>query len=109
MLDTIFLLRATQPNLDWNRLLQWLAGSVSASHVYLMLSYLERYDLVEIDESIFKKLALTRRSFGKLNLDVLHRVIDRHMLEGKGADSKRTVEMLSVVWEHLPLTRFPVA
>jgi Uncharacterised nucleotidyltransferase len=108
MLDTIFLLRTTQLSFDWDRLLHWLEGSVSASHVYLMLSYLRRYDLVEIDEPIFRKLTLTQRSFGELNLDVLHRVIDRHMLEGKGADSGRAERILSVVWGNLLLPGSPL-
>jgi Uncharacterised nucleotidyltransferase len=107
MLDMIFLLRGAHRGLDWDRLLHWLDGSVSASHVYLILSYLKQYDLVKIEESIFSKLALTQRSFGKLNLKMLHRVIDRHMLGGKTVDSKRVVELLSVVWGNLLLPSPP--
>jgi hypothetical protein len=56
MLDLIYLLRNARA-IQWERILDWLAGSVASSYVYLLLTYLDRYELLELAPEVLRSLS----------------------------------------------------
>jgi hypothetical protein len=82
MLDAIYLLK-NAPALRWERILEWLDGSIPSSYLYLLLTYLSRHRLVDIDPEILRELSFRQRSFGRVNLKVLHALIDRYITGGR--------------------------
>jgi hypothetical protein len=82
MLDVIYLLKSAR-TLNWERILEWLDGSVASTHLYLLLTYLRRHRLVDIDPAVLRELSSRQRSFGRVNLEVLHALIDRYIIGGR--------------------------
>jgi hypothetical protein len=85
MLDVIYLLKSRR-TLGWERILTWLDGSVASTHLYLLLTYLDSHRLVDIDPGILRELSSRQRSFGRVNLKVLHALIDRYIIGGRDFD-----------------------
>jgi hypothetical protein len=81
MLDLIYLLKQTKEAIDWEAMFDWLDGSIAATHLYLMLTYLARYGLIDIPPERLHDLALRQRSFGPLNLHIMHKLVDRYMID----------------------------
>ena len=52
MLDTIYLLRNAGTSLDWERILNGLEGSIACRHLYVLLTFLEKNQLIKIDPGI---------------------------------------------------------
>jgi Uncharacterised nucleotidyltransferase len=101
MLDVIYLLRSIAARLDWDLVLHWLRGSVAATHLYLLLTYLTGYRLIKVAPEVLRELFSLQRSFGHLNLKILHALIDRIVVAGKGFGGQRTLRNLGIVWSAL--------
>jgi hypothetical protein len=101
LVDTIYLLRHTTATLDWERLGAWLHGSVAAPHVYLMLTYLARRQVLEIDPQVLQTLSVRQRAFGTLNLRLLHALVDRYMVSGQPVGHRLSPRKLHLLWESL--------
>jgi len=68
LLDLIYLLKNTKNTLHWEQILDWLDGSVASTHLYLMLTYLDKYQLIDVALEILHGLFLRQQSFGNVNL-----------------------------------------
>ncbi len=83
LLDMIYLLKNNKDTIRWNRIVDWLEGSVASIDLYLMLTYLVKYKLIEIAPEILHELSLKQRSLGSLNLKIVHTLIDRYLVDGR--------------------------
>jgi Uncharacterised nucleotidyltransferase len=101
-LDIIYLLRRAQQNIRWDAILNWVQDSVAGTHLYLVLSYLNKNNLIELDRKILADLFERQRSFGILNLKIAHSLITRYVVAGKVPVAPGKV---AVVWENLLLDR----
>jgi len=69
-LDIIYLLRRAQQNIRWDAIFKWVQDSVAATHLYLVLSYLNKNEISDLDNKILADLFVRQRSFGTLNLKI---------------------------------------
>lgn len=78
MLDVIFLLRTTP--LDWDWIRHAVAHGVVASHLGLMLGYLYSRDIMAVDTTGQPLMTDSLEKLGKLNAELLYRIIDRYVV-----------------------------
>jgi hypothetical protein len=83
LLDIIYLLKKTSHPIRWETILNWVEHSVAGTHLYLVLSYLAKNDIVELDRTILAELFAGQKSFGRLNLKIAHSLITRYIAAGK--------------------------
>jgi hypothetical protein len=100
-LDMIFLLMNCGQRLDWDRILKWVIGSTTATHLYLLLRYLIKYNIVDIAPELLDKIGRERRVLNELDVKIIHRVIDRYLISGKDFGRILTQRNLSIIWSTL--------
>jgi len=104
-LDTIFILRGAQQGLRWKIIFDWVQNSVAATHLYLLLSYLQYKNIVCIDQDILRELFDRQKSFGMTNLKIAHWLITRYLVAGTVPLARGK---LSILWENLLRDQKPV-
>jgi hypothetical protein len=97
-LDTIFILRGAQHGLRWKIIFDWVGNSLAATHLYLLLSYLQYKNIVCIDQDILRELFGRQKSFGMTNLKIAHWLITRYLVVGTVPLARGK---LSILWENL--------
>ena len=105
--DTIYLLKHAGAAFSWEWILKAVSRSIPATYLYLLLSYLSHYGLVNIAPGIMRELSLSQRSFGRLSLKTTHRMIDDYLVKAPGFGlSERSV---GIIWKTLmlPAPTFP--
>ncbi|MGH7830581.1 MAG: nucleotidyltransferase family protein, partial [Candidatus Binatia bacterium] len=103
LVDAIFLLRRAGGELRWDRIIHWIQGSVAATYLYLLLSYMDRYQLVKMAREMMRELFLAQPSFGRVSLKVAHLLIDRFFVTGKSFGPVLSERNVSIVWKTLLL------
>jgi Uncharacterised nucleotidyltransferase len=98
LLDIIYLLKRAPHNIRWDAILNWVQGSVAGTHLYLVLSYLTKNGIIELDGTILADLFLRQKSFGRLNLKIAHSLITRYVVAGK---IPLAAGKVAVLWETL--------
>lgn len=83
LLDIVYLLKRTPHPIRWEAIFNWVEHSVAGTHLYLVLSYLAKNDMIELDRSILGELFVRQKSFGRLNLKIAHSLITRYVAAGK--------------------------
>jgi Uncharacterised nucleotidyltransferase len=106
LLDLVYLLRNSRA-IRWERIFGWLDDSCAATYVYLLLSYLDRHHLIDIEPGILGNLFGRQRSFGRTNLAVLHVLIDRYMVDGHQFRWLVSARNVDRVWKSLLLPGRP--
>jgi hypothetical protein len=106
MLDMIYLLQKAR-SIRWTGILEWLDGSVAATPVYVMLTYLDRHGLVELPAGILGDLALRQRSFGPASLGIIHAMIDRYVVNGQEFGRLVSERNFDITWRTLVSPRPP--
>ena len=101
-LDIIYLLRKAQRKIRWETILKWVQDSVAATHLYLVLSFLNQNNIFDLDEKLLADLFVRQKSFGTLNLKIAHYLITRYIVAGKIPIS---AWRLAALWENLLLDR----
>jgi hypothetical protein len=101
MLDLIYLLKHTKEAIHWDTIFDWIEGSVVATHLYLMLTYLAKYHLIDIPPERLHELSLRQGFFGTLNLNMLHTLIDRYIVDGHPHGRMCSADHLDVLWQTL--------
>ena len=99
-LDIIYLLRKAQLKIRWEAILKWVEDSVAATHLYLVLSYLNKNKIIDLDEGILEDLFVRQKSLGTLNLKIAHYLIRRYIVAGKTPIS---AWRLAAFWQNLLL------
>ena len=103
LVDAIFLLRRAGGELRWDRIIHWIQGSVAATYVYLLLSYMDRYHLIKMAREIRRELFLAQPSFGRVSLKVTHLLIDRFFVTGRSFGPVLRERNVGIVWQTLLL------
>ncbi len=107
MMDIICLLKNTKDTLCWEQILDWLHGSAASTHLYLMLTYLDKYQLVDVAPEILHGLFLRQRSFGNMNLKIMHTLIDHYFVDGRTFGRVLNLRNLRILWRTLLLPGQP--
>jgi hypothetical protein len=83
LLDLIYLLKNAPESLHWDLIVGWLHGSITALYLALLLTYLRKYQLVDISPEIPAQLCAGHNRLIGLNIKLLHIILDYHVVEGK--------------------------
>jgi len=83
IIDAIHLFKHVDGQLCWEWIVNSVRESIAATYLYLLLSYIDRHQLVEIPTEILRDLFLAQRSFGRPSLRTAHAIIDRYYVTGK--------------------------
>lgn len=106
IVDIIYILNTNNGDTDWNKILTWLKRSpVTASYLYLILTYLYKNDLVELPNEFIKKLSFIQNKFNSLNLIILHTLIEKYLVEGRKFGNVLTINNVTTIW--ITLTQGP--
>ena len=100
LLDIVYLLKRAPQNIRWDAIRNWVQNSVAGTHLYLVLSYLHKNKIIDLDNKILADLFARQRSFGIINLKIAHSLITRYVVAGKIPISGWR---LSAFWENLLL------
>jgi hypothetical protein len=103
MLDLIYLLKNTQEEVRWEQILDWLDGTAASTYLYLMLFYLHTHHLIIVPPEILQGLFMRQRSFGTLNLKIVHALIDRYIVDGYPLGRVFNSGHLDTLWKTLLL------
>jgi hypothetical protein len=101
--DAIYLLKRAGDELSWEWIMMSVHGSVAATYLYLLLSYLDRNRLVRIAPEILQELFSRQPSFGRISLGAAHAMIDRYFLAGKMFGALLSERNVTVIWNTLSL------
>ena len=107
LFDMIFLLQQAGQRLDWGKILSWLPGSMAATPLYLLLSYLSQAEVIQLAPEILPELFVRQRAFGARNLSVLHTIIDRYFVGGQTFGRLASLRNIDTVWKTLLLPGSP--
>jgi hypothetical protein len=99
MLDLIYLLKHTKDPDVWGQIGAWLLDSVAVVHLYLLLTYLNKYRLINIAPEILQALLVQQHAFGTVNLKLMHALIDRYIVDGKPFGYVRSLRHLDIIWQ----------
>ena len=108
MLDIIYLLRNTKDKFSWEKVLDWLDDSSTCTRLYLILTYLYKYQLIGVPPEILHELFLRQRSFGTINLKILHAFMDRHLVDGRPFGRMLSLRNLHILCQTLLLPGPPI-
>jgi Uncharacterised nucleotidyltransferase len=103
LLDTIYLLQRTAEVLDWGRLLTWLHGSVAGAPLYLLLTYLDASQLVDLTPEVLKGLGARQHGLNPRTLALGHWLVDRYLVAGHAMGRILNANRLGVLWQTLLL------
>ncbi|HEX6440173.1 MAG TPA: nucleotidyltransferase family protein [Candidatus Binatia bacterium] len=103
LVDTIYLLRQAGADFSWEWLLRAVNSSVPATYLYLLLSYIVRYDLVKVAPEIMRELAFSQPSFGCLSLKTMHRMIDDYLVKATEFGPLLSERSVGIIWNTLML------
>ena len=101
--DTIYLLKHAGADFSWEWILSAVYRSVPATYLYLLLSYMVRYDLVTIGPEIMHELSISQRSFGSLSLKTIHRMIDDYFVRATEFGPLLSERTVGIIWKTLML------
>lgn len=88
---------------QWNTILDWVQGSAAGTHLYLLLSYLQQNEIIDLNVDILADLFERQPSFEKLNLKMARFLIGRCLVEGNIPRGRVAMRNLDIVWKTLLL------
>lgn len=103
LLDLIYLLKNTKETLDWERILDWVQDSPAATALYLLLTYLSHYRLIDIAPEIISALSVRQRSLRNADRKILHALIDCYLVEGNPLGRVCSLRNIDILWRTLLL------
>lgn len=101
LLDVLYTLKNKNAELDWDKILAWLKNSMASTHLYLVLTFLQRQELISISAEIMHKLSLAKKNMNKLNNRILHALIMTYFVRGKPFTHITSETNVSIVWDTL--------
>jgi hypothetical protein len=101
--DTIYLLKQAGPDFSWEWIVRAVNRSIPATYIYLLLSYMVRYDLIKIGPEVMRELACSQPSFGNLGLKTIHRIIDDYLVKATGFGPLLSERSVGIIWKTLML------
>lgn len=91
----------TAAEFDWQKILGWLDNSVIASHLYLVLTYLNDREALSLDPALLEEIGKRQVACSPVTLRVLHRFIDRHVVNGRPFRSLIGPRNAEIAWHIL--------
>ncbi len=107
MLDIIYILKNRAATFNWDSVLVSLENSVASGHLCLMLTFLERYDLISVPHEAMKTLWRRQRSLNRINKAILHKLLDTYFIQGNPFTAVASESNMSIVWQTLLAPSFP--
>jgi hypothetical protein len=104
LVDTVYLLKRARGELSWKWILNSVRGSIAASSLYLLLSYIDRYRLAAVAPEILHELFVNQPSFGRVSVKAAHALTDRYCVTGKPL-GRLLNKSITVLWQTLVLPR----
>lgn len=101
IVDTLLLLKSSEGDLDWDRVLSMCADATAARYLALMLAYLQRHDLYTVPEFVWRGLASGRRSLGTSGLNMLLAIIDDYLAGGRPFGGFTSEAVINTRWHTL--------
>jgi hypothetical protein len=101
--DTIYLLKHAGTDFQWEWILRAVNRSIPATYLYLLLSYMVRYDLVKVAPEVMRELAFSQPSFGSLSLKTMHRMIDDYIVKATEFGPLLSERSVGIIWKTLML------
>ena len=83
LLDAVYLLKASGKKLAWESLVDWLKADMATASLHVLLGYLVRHGLAEIDATTRSRVASRQRIVGALQLWLIHRTLDLFLVAGR--------------------------
>jgi hypothetical protein len=109
LVDAIYLLRTTSGALQWDAVLGWLDDApAAAGHLYALLGYLQSRRIAHLPPGLLGDLRRRQRAFGRINLAIVHAIIDRVLLSRAPAGRLLSPDRVRNGWNALFLPRAPV-
>jgi hypothetical protein len=81
MADLALLLN-NNPALDWELILKWTGTSPASRYLCLLLTYLDKHQIIELAPGIARRLAGMPTSPGPLTLRIVHSMLDHYVVGG---------------------------
>ena len=97
LFDTLFLLRQ-HPELDWQQVLSWLSDEIIALFLYTEISYLRKNDIQCVPDKFYKQLEMQISPTARLNVKILHSIIENYLVVGKSFGSILTGSNVGIIW-----------
>lgn len=99
VMDVLLLLDKAE--LDWGKVAALCKHTTAARHLYLLLSWLQCRQLAKVPDAMWRALEPGRRSLSDTGTRILHRIIDRHLVEGQPYRGFQSEALVNVQWESL--------
>jgi hypothetical protein len=99
MLDVIQLLKRRA--VRWDDVVESLRDSHASAHLHLLLGYLRRCGVTSLPEPAMARLARMQPSLDAVRCAILHRILDRYVLEGRQYRGWARPATLDVTWQTL--------
>jgi hypothetical protein len=83
LFDAVYLIHASEQELDWDSLIGKLDNEAALTSLYILLTYLKKHGLWLPPKSTLSRLAARQGVLGRLDLRFLHALLDRYLLRGR--------------------------
>lgn len=83
MFDAIYLLRACGSTLDWTAMVQWIDNPMARASLCALAGYLPRFGIAAPPLGVLERLATEPTMDGPLQLRLIRRMLDRHLVGGR--------------------------
>jgi hypothetical protein len=101
LVDAMYLLQGTAGTLDCGQLLALLEGSAAAAPLYLLLTYLDAYHLLNLAPKFIRDLGARQRALSPATLALMHWLLNRYFVAGQPAGLVLSTYRLNVLWRTL--------
>ena len=107
LIDTLYILRDTGHQMDWELVCSWLGDREAATPLFVLFGYLRRYGLIEPDGRLTSALSRAPKSVGPLGVRTMYQIVDA-CLDGGFAGRLATPDTAAIVWRTLAFPAPPL-
>ena len=101
LIDMVLLINNHNKGLDWKKITSWVDNTASASYLYLLLSYLNKRQVLDIPSSVIHSINLKKSNMGYINRSLLYLIIDSFIPEKAHQNPFMNNNTLGVIWTRL--------
>lgn len=100
LVDMLYLLHYANKEFNWDKLVGCIDKSpLSAAYLYLVLSFLKKYDLVNIPVNVLSNLYRSQTRFNKMNVYILHSLMYCRLIKGRDFGGVLTENIADIIWK----------
>ncbi len=101
ILDMLFIINNSKENIKWNKIHAWLDNSSTAAHLYVVLSLLKKYRLIDISVDDLNLFSKKQHSVNLLNRYILHNIVIYYVFQGRLFGKILSVNNINIIWSTL--------